>query len=171
LLADIIEASAGEPFTDYVRHAVFEKAGMIESGFYSDPLWQRVPTAIGYESETFQDNDPASWPYTWALMGNGGLVTTVRDLNRFVDALWDRRILGTSELEKFVRDYLASDAATIDGETVYATAGAGDYGLGGVLVDVPERRTRIVIVSNTYDAFDIESFAQELLVWLLESQP
>jgi hypothetical protein len=40
-----------------------------------------------------------------------------------------------------------------------------------VLVDVPERRTRIVIVSNTYDAFDIESFAQELLVWLLESQP
>ncbi|HKU43804.1 MAG TPA: serine hydrolase domain-containing protein [Polyangiales bacterium] len=171
LLADIIEAVSGTSYTDYIRQAVFAKAAMTESGFYSESVWRSVPTAVGYGAETFQDNDPASWPYTWSLMGNGGLVTTVRDLDRFAVALWDERILGAAQLDAFRREYLSSGAARVDGETVYAAAGAGDYGLGGVLIDVPGRRLRIAIASNTYDAFDIESFAQDLLVWLLTREP
>ncbi len=167
LLADVIEAVSGEPYTDYVRRVVFERAGMDDTGFYSEPLWQRVPTAIGYASERYGDNDPAGWPYTWALIGNGGLVTTILDLDRFCDALWNARILGDAELEKFERDHLSSGAATLDGDEVYASAGAGDFGLGGVLVDVPSRNTRIVLATNAYDAFDVESFADELTQWLL----
>lgn len=167
LLADVIETVTGEPYTDYVRRVVFEPAGMRDTGFYSEPLWQRIPTAIGYESEQYADNDPADWPYTWALIGNGGLVTTVIDLDRLCDALWNERILGRAALEKLKREHLSNGAATLDGEDVFASAGAGDYGLGGVLVDVPSRRMRIALATNTYDAFDVESFAEELIEWLV----
>jgi CubicO group peptidase (beta-lactamase class C family) len=167
LLADVIEAVSGEAYPTYLRRMVFEPAGMRDTGFYSEPLWQRVPTAIGYEAERFGDNDPASWPYTWALMGNGGLVTTVLDLDRFAEALWNGRILREAALETLERDYLSSAAVTLDGAEAFGSAGAGDFGLGGVSIDVPSRQTRIIFATNTYDAFDLESFAEDLVGWLL----
>ena len=77
LLADIIETASGTSFTEFVHERLFSPANMKQSGFYSEPVWQTVDTAVGYDADSFGDNDPATWPYTWALVGNGGLVTTV----------------------------------------------------------------------------------------------
>lgn len=170
LLADVIETRSGEPYTDYVRRVISRPAGMEQTGFYSEPLWESVATAIGNGGESFQDNDPASWPYTWALVGNGGLVTTVLDLNLFCDALWDERILGREALARFERESLSNHVVRVDGADVYASAGANDYGFGGVLIDVPSRRTRIIVGSNEYDALDLEAFAVDLLEWVLDQQ-
>jgi hypothetical protein len=41
-------------------------------------------------------------------------------------------------------------------------AGAGDFGRGGVAVFAPESDTRVIIATNTYDRFDIESLARSL---------
>ena len=167
LLADLIETLAREPYTDFVRHELFEPAKMKASGFYSEPLWQAVDTAIGYEAETFGDNDPATWPYSWALVGNGGLVTTVGDLERFIEALFAGEIVAAGTLDR-MREHLAG--ADVDGEPVYAEAGAGDYGLGGIAVYAPEQKTRVIVATNTYDVFDIESFAAELALSLLADE-
>jgi CubicO group peptidase (beta-lactamase class C family) len=170
LLADVIEAASGATFTDFVRENVLGPAGMAHSGFYSDKLWQNVDTAIGYGASSFGDNDPATWPYTWSLMGNGGLVTTVVDLERLVIALWDGTLLGPDALEAMKRDHLSSSAGMLGGETAYGQAGAGDFGLGGALVDAPRTSTRVIVATNTYDAFDIETFAVELATFILESE-
>ena len=53
LLADVIETVSGVAFTDYVRSALFEPAAMNASGFYSEPVWQTVDTAIGYDASAF----------------------------------------------------------------------------------------------------------------------
>jgi CubicO group peptidase (beta-lactamase class C family) len=164
LLADVIETVSGEAFTDYVRSALFEPAGMEQSGFYSEPLWQSVDTAIGYDASTFGDNDPATWPYTWALVGNGGLVTTVGDLDRWLGALWGGRIVSEDTLELMQTEYLSRGAVMVGGETVYGEAGAGDYGLGGTLVFAPGPDTRIIIATNTFEVFDIEVLALELVL-------
>ena len=170
LLADVVESVSGAPFTDFVREQVFAPAAMDHSGFYLDDLWQNVDTAIGYEASTFGDNDPASWPYTWSLMGNGGLVTTVTDLERLSVALWDGALLGPQALEAFESDYLSAGSGELGGETAYAQAGAGDYGLGGVMIDAPASGTRVIIATNTYEVFDIEAFALELTTFILESE-
>ena len=164
LLADVIETVSGEPFTDFLRNALFKPAGMDQSGFYSEPVWQTVDTAIGYDASTFGENDPASWPYTWALVGNGGLVSTVGDLDRWVSALWEGRIVSEETLALMQTEYLSAGAVMVGGETVYGEAGAGDYGLGGTLVFVPGPDTRIVIATNTFEVFDIEELAVELLL-------
>jgi CubicO group peptidase (beta-lactamase class C family) len=162
LLADVIETVSGEPFVEHLRSALFEPAGLERTGFYSEPLWQNVETAVGYEGSSFGDNDPANWPYTWALVGNGGLVTTVLDLDRWLTALWGGQVVSEATLELMRTEYLSSGAAELNDHTVYSEAGAGDFGLGGVLVFAPAPDTRILIATNTYDAFDIEAMALEL---------
>ena len=169
LLADVIETVSGVAFTDYVRSALFEPAAMNASGFYSEPVWQTVDTAIGYDASAFGDNDPATWPYTWALVGNGGLVTTVGDLERWAGALFGGRIVGTETLELMQEEYFASGAVSVGGETVYAEAGAGDFGLGGVAIVAPESDTRVIVATNTFEVFDIEEFAVDLALLLLET--
>jgi len=170
LLADVIETVSGEPFTDHLRRALFEPAGLEQTGFYSEPLWQGVETAVGYDASTFGDNDPAGWPYTWALVGNGGLVSTVLDLDRWLTALWDGRVVSEATLELMRDQYLDAGAAEIDGTTVYAEAGGGDFGLGGVLVFAPEPDTRIIIATNTADTYDIEALALELTLLALDQE-
>jgi CubicO group peptidase (beta-lactamase class C family) len=167
LLADIVETVSGEAFTNFVRRELFVPAGMEESGFYSDELFRSVETAVGYGSDTFGENDPATWPYTWALVGNGGLVSTVEDLERWLDALEGGRVLAPSTFEAMRAEYLARGAVMLCGEVVYAGAGAGDFGLGGVAVSAPGAVTRILLASNAYDAFDIETFAGDLASTLL----
>lgn len=169
LLADVIETVSGEPFVDYVRGALFEPAGLEQTGFYSEPLWQSVETAIGYDASTFGDNDPASWPYTWALVGNGGLVSSVHDLNRWLTALWDGRVVSASTLELMRSQYFAGGATELDGTTLYSEAGAGDFGLGGVLVFAPEPDTRVLIATNTYETYDIEALGLELTLLAMDA--
>jgi CubicO group peptidase (beta-lactamase class C family) len=170
LLADIVETVSDSAFTDYVRQNVFTPAGMEHSGFYPDELWKDVDTAIGYDASTFGVNDPATWPYTWALVGNGGLVTTVIDLERFGMAVWSGTLLGPETQGAFEDDYLSLGAAELAGEAVYGAAGAGDYGLGAAVIEVPARSARIAIATNTYEAFDIETFAVELTTFLLQGE-
>lgn len=168
LLADIAQTVAGKPFAELVRERVFVPAAMDHSGYYAEPVWQTVDTAIGYDAETFGDNDPATWPLTWALVGNGGLVSTVGDLDGWLTALWGGQVLGDGAFQALRDDYLSAGEAELGGQPVYGFAGGGDYGLGGVVIDAPEAGTRVIVVTNTADVFDIETFAVELATWLLE---
>jgi CubicO group peptidase (beta-lactamase class C family) len=170
LLADVIETLSGEAYVDFVHRALLEPAQMSSSGFYSEPRWADIDTAIGYDADTFGDNDPATWPYTWALVGNGGLVTTVGDLDRFIIALFGGRIVTQPTLDVMRDVYFSAGAAKVAGEPVYAEAGAGDFGLGGVAVFAPESDTRVIIATNTYEVFDIETLASELALHLLETR-
>lgn len=167
LLADVIEEESGRAFTDYIREELLEPAGMRASGFYGDDVWERVDTAIGYDDQAFQDNDPASWPLTWALVGNGGLVATAGDIARWLVAVREGRVLSEAAFARYDSEYLELGAVELNGHPVYAFAGAGDYGLGGVAVDCPELDTQLVIATNTYTVFDIEALAQELAMKLI----
>lgn len=170
LLADVIETVSDESFVAFVRRAVLEPAEMSSSGFYSEPIWAHTDTAIGYDASTFGHNDPASWPYTWALVGNGGLVTTVGDLDRFISALFGERIVTRETLDAMREVYFSAGEASLAGERVYGEAGAGDFGLGGVAVFAPESETRVIVATNTSEVFDIEALATELTLQLLQPQ-
>lgn len=139
---------------------------MDASGFYQDEIWERVDTAIGYDDQVFEDNDPATWPLTWALVGNGGLVSTAPDIARWLNAVRDGRVLSAAAFARYEAEHLAPTALELEGKRVQALAGAGDYGLGGVVVDCPEVHRRFVIATNTYTEFDIEGFALDFAKFL-----
>ena len=168
LLADVVQTVSGREFTDYVREELFAPAQMQQSGFFGDPIWETVDTAIGYDASTFGGNDPAGWPYTWSLVGNGGLVTTVSDLERWLVAVWNGDVLGPAAFESYETHYLSG--GNFEGKTVYAAAGGGDYGLGGFAVDSPEANTRVILGTNTSEVFDIEGFGIELAKLVLSAE-
>ncbi|WP_394834975.1 beta-lactamase family protein [Pendulispora rubella] len=173
LLADIIETVSGRAYSDGIREQLLEPAHMQQSGFYGDPLWKSIATAIGYGAETFGGNDPAEWPYSWALVGNGGLVTTVTDLERWLTATWGGGVLSPAAFDAYRTQYLSTGAYDYQGKVVYGAGGGGDYGLGGIVWDCPEANTRVILGTNTLDPerFQHEAFARELIEWLLSHGP
>ncbi|MGH1346202.1 MAG: serine hydrolase domain-containing protein [Nannocystales bacterium] len=166
LLADIVETTSGQPFADYVRERLLEPAGMEATGFFGEALWAEHPTAVGYDALVFEGNDPATWPYTWALVGNGGLVTTVEDLDRWLIELWAGNVLEPAAFDAYAAGYLRS--TDVGGQDVFGYAGGGDFGFGGVALDVPAINSRVVIGTNTAENFDIESFSTALGLAMLE---
>jgi hypothetical protein len=64
--------------------------------------------------------------------------------------------------------YLSLGAASVSGELVYSYAGAGDFGLGGVAVDVPGKDTRVIVASNAYEAYDVEGLVVDLTYLVLD---
>lgn len=163
LLADIVEERTGS-YREAVRSELLAPAGLHATGFYGE-----VPaaTAIGYGAATHGANDPATWEYTWALVGNGGLVTTVGDLAAWFDAL----PVVLDDYETFARDYLADGAVEVGGELVYSFAGAGDHGLGGAAVDCPACDQRVIVVTNATDDYDAEQLTVDLALLLLDADP
>lgn len=100
LLAAIIEQASGQSYESFLREALFEPAGMTQTG-YLLPEWEVLP-ATGYAEDRL--DEPLLRPhdetgYTWNLRGNGGVLSTTEDLLRWHDALAAEHVLGAHSLE------------------------------------------------------------------------
>lgn len=176
LLAMVVEDASGLPFAEYVRAELFTSADMANSGSYGDGLWADGEAAIGYDDGTYGCNSPGCWPApSWALVGNGGLVSTVEDLVRWTAAIDGTAILDEAGREAFRRDVLGGRGITLAGETVYAYSGRNDYGFGAAVGEVPSRDTVVVVASNAAANYSDTALMAQLLQMtmggLIELQP
>lgn len=83
LLAMIVEHASGQTIQDYIHATILEPYGLDRTGFYTETFDNFAFTPNnkdGYGSAQ-------TWDYTWALAGNGGMVSTVIDLYKFVQVL------------------------------------------------------------------------------------
>lgn len=98
LLALLIEKATGQPYPEFLRHEVFEPAGMSRTGFYGESLdLDERDFASGYgASAVGLPNIPPNWgPTSWLVMGSGGMASTVTDMLRYYQALDGGQILHT----------------------------------------------------------------------------
>ncbi|MFD2046294.1 serine hydrolase domain-containing protein [Ornithinibacillus salinisoli] len=92
LLGLVIEQVSGLKFTDYVEKHIFQKAGMLDSGYFAlDSLPGN--TALGYI-----ENPNGTWRtniYSLPVQGgaDGGAFVTSKDMNRFWKALLNQDLL------------------------------------------------------------------------------
>lgn len=92
LLGLIVEKASGLPFKEYVQQRVFEKAGMIDSGYFAlDSLPGK--TAIGYI-----DNEDGTWKtnaYSIPVQGgsDGGAFVTAKDMAKLWNSLLNYQLL------------------------------------------------------------------------------
>lgn len=91
LLGLVVEKLSGQSFTSYVEEHIFRACGMMDSGYFAmDQLPQR--TAFGY----IDGERGSGWRtnhFALPIIGgpDGGAFTTVRDMEKFWDALlWNR---------------------------------------------------------------------------------
>ncbi|QFY15010.1 serine hydrolase [Nonomuraea phyllanthi] len=127
LLAAIIEKVSGLGYERFLATYLFEPAGMTRTG-YVLPDWPETQVAVEYDGRGASKGRPYDHPWApdgpyWNLRGNGGMLSTARDLLR-----WHRALSG---------DTVLSAAARRELFTPYVRMPDSDdsYGYGWVISD------------------------------------
>ncbi|GGA84888.1 serine hydrolase domain-containing protein [Ornithinibacillus halotolerans] len=109
VLGLLIEQISGKKFTDFVEEYIFRKSGMTDSGYFSlDELPSN--TALGY----IESDVVGTWKtniYSIPVKGgpDGGAFITIRDMQKFWNALCNHSLLSSEITEKLLTPYVESD--------------------------------------------------------------
>ncbi|GGY31851.1 hypothetical protein GCM10011297_00750 [Bacterioplanes sanyensis] len=155
LLAAIVEKVSDQPFQEYIRRNFLEPLNLNRTGFYQDPNIPLQSVARGYGGEE-QGGTTFERELTWALIGAGGMVSSIDDLATWFAALRSGSIfpsdspnLALSEgNERWMLGSLA--VRKISGESVIQMGGSTDYGYTALIQFIPERDLEIVLLLNSY---------------------
>jgi CubicO group peptidase (beta-lactamase class C family) len=93
VIAAIIESVSGQDFRTYMRERVFAPAGMSSTGILGDQHLER-------RRAIFRSNDPGArssldWACGWGYLGSGGVVTSLKDVIAFENALASDVLIST----------------------------------------------------------------------------
>lgn len=128
LLAVIIEEASGTSYEQYLASRLFEPAGMTHTG-YVLPDWDNRDVAVEYDADGTPQGRPFDHPWAddgpyWNLRGNGGLLSTARDMSR-----WHVALTGDEVLDAEAKRQLFAPAVLEE------PGGDTWYGYGWVLAD------------------------------------
>lgn len=154
LLGAIIESVTGRDFHEVVDELVFLPAGMATAG-----------PAGGPDAARRYHHMPDGWlrvdaEYPDIASPAGGGFATATDLQRFVEALLDHRLLDAEHTALLLNDFEQPvDATALP--PVFGFAGGAD-GVAAALMARPAERTTVVVLANV-DAFPVETLARYVL--------
>lgn len=174
VLGLIIEALTGADYFDHVERAVFDKAGMADTG--NRPLEDNVPNrAIGYMRSIEHPGEWDDCTERWERRGSaaGGAYSTVGDLHRFAQALTRHELLSPAMTTAFLQGRTETPVGkygygvieqSLNGRRLIGHSG-GHYGVAAELMMFPDLDTTFVILSNgDVDGYwNIEMFAHQLI--------
>jgi CubicO group peptidase (beta-lactamase class C family) len=123
LLAGVVEEVAGKAFQEVIRDEVLEPVGLTQSGFRGSgmPAAPEHLIAIGYEADRKTEDPRTISGSSWHDMGGGGMVSTARDVSKFLTSLVQGKLLSEEMLK------------------LLWTAGDGNYGLGWTILSKPRK--------------------------------
>lgn len=121
ILGRIVELVSGQDYETFVRKALFEPAGMKETG-YLQPSWSEQRVATGYAGGVFDmgtliERFQKQGQISWVLKANGGIHSTLHDMFRWYLALRNNTILSPAQTETLTQPYIAETEA---GDSHYA---------------------------------------------------
>lgn len=104
VLAAIIEKVSGLGYEQFLASSLFTPAGMPSTG-YVLPRWERDRVAVEYDAADNSQGRPYEHPWApdgphWNLRGNGGILSTARDMFRWHRALTGDTILSAGARKK-----------------------------------------------------------------------
>jgi CubicO group peptidase (beta-lactamase class C family) len=104
VLAAIVEKVSGLGYEQFMARHLFAPAGMTSTG-YVLPRWERDRVAVEYDAKGGSQGRPYERPWAadgpyWNLRGNGGLLSTARDMFRWHRALTSDAVLSASARTK-----------------------------------------------------------------------
>lgn len=101
LLAMIVETLSGASYEDFIHQNFLEPLGLNRTGFPGETF-----EGMAYTANTYDDyGSPQDWSYSWALVGNGGMVQSVGDQYRWLSALMSGEVLPVEALDKTNADF------------------------------------------------------------------
>jgi CubicO group peptidase (beta-lactamase class C family) len=153
LLAAIVEITSGQSWQSYLKDHLFQPAAMEDTGFFNNARWKDRSVANGYYNGRDQGS-PAKWPGPyWALIGAGGVMTTVGDMYRWYIALQDHTVLPPQQVEKLWRPYASLTTRS-------------SFAYGWIVVETQDRGTFVETTGagSSHNAYFHSSLEDDLVV-------
>ncbi len=157
LFAAIVEKTSGQPFQDYIHENLLIPLNLSSTGFYQDDRISVQNLARGYGGDD-QGSTTFEKGLTWALIGAGGMVTSIDDLSTWFTALKNGTIFPAEKpnlvLTEANERWLLGSLAQIEvsGESIVQMGGSTDYGYTALIQFVPNRDLLIVLLLNAHDS-------------------
>ena len=156
LLALIVERASGKSFQDFLHERIFLPLGMHDTLAYVHDGPEVAHRAYGYSEIGGRwmrtDQSPTS-----AVLGDGGIYSSVEDLARWDAALYDDRLLGDASRRLMFTGHVATDDPLvrygfgwrISGETLWHSGET--IGFRNVIVRYPQQRLTVIVLCNRDD--------------------
>jgi CubicO group peptidase (beta-lactamase class C family) len=164
LLSLVVERASGMAYPDFLRARIFGPLGMRDTLAYVAGGREPPHRAWGYTQQGDGATKEGAWTRTdqtttSAVLGDGGIYSSIDDLARWDAALYDDRLLGDAS-----RRLAFSPHVAVTGEPYEAQYGFGwritgetlwhsgeTVGFRNVIVRWPARRLTVVLLSNRND--------------------
>jgi CubicO group peptidase (beta-lactamase class C family) len=150
LLALIVQRASGTTFATFLRDRIFGPLAMTDTVAYEDGVSTVSNRAFGYTQEaggwTRTDQDQTS-----AVLGDGGIYSSIDDLAKWDAALYDSRLLDlraafTPATHTDDPDVEYGYGWRITGETLWHSGES--VGFRNVIVRYPKRHLSVVVLTN-----------------------
>lgn len=153
LLALIVARASGKDFAKFLRERIFVPLGMEGTVAYEAGVSSIAHRAYGY---TFEQGAwrPTDQSVTSAVLGDGGVYSSIDDLAKWDAALYDTRVLSARSLRlAFTPATPTDDPAVrygfgwrITGETVWHSGET--VGFRNVIIRYPRRHFTVIVLTN-----------------------
>ena len=156
LLAVVVGRASGTDFASFLRDRIFEPLQMHTTVAYEEGKSTVAKRAFGY---SFVDGhwERTDQSLTSAVLGDGGIYSSIDDLAKWDAALYDNRLLRPESLRlAFTPATTTDDPAVqygfgwrITGETLWHSGET--MGFRNVIVRYPKRRFTVIVLTNRDD--------------------
>lgn len=156
MLALIVEKASGKSFQAFLRERIFEPLGMHDTLAYVVEGPRVANRAYGY-TETNGRWESTDQSLTSAVLGDGGIYSSIDDLARWDAALYDSRLLSDASRRLAFTPWTRTDDPAIkygfgwriSGETLWHSGES--VGFRNVIVRYPQRHLTVIILTNRDD--------------------
>ncbi|HEY7639591.1 MAG TPA: serine hydrolase [Steroidobacteraceae bacterium] len=153
LLALIVERASGRTFATFLRERIFRPLGMSNTVAHEDGISTVSNRAYGYTQEQgrWSRTDQSQ---TSAVLGDGGIYSSIDDLAKWDAALYDGRLLPQKVLQAAFTPHTHTDDPEIEygygwritGETLWHSGET--VGFRNVIVRYPKRHLTVIVLTN-----------------------
>ncbi len=157
LLALIVGKASGQDFASFLRQRLFLPLGMTQTVAFEDGRSTVINRAYGYSEidGRWQRTDQST---TSAVLGDGGIYSSITDLARWDAALYDERLLKASSLKLAFSPATPTDEPhvpyygfgwRIDGDALWHSGES--IGFRNVILRYPKQKLTVILLSNRND--------------------
>jgi len=157
LLALVVGKASGKDFATFLRERIFLPLGMTHTVAYEQGISSVSDRVYGYSFEdgAWRRTDQSS---TSAVLGDGGIYSSIDDLAKWDAALYDDRLLDAASRKLAFAAHTKTDEPDVDGYG-YGWRIHGDMlwhsgetiGFRNVIVRWPQRRLTVIVLTNRND--------------------
>jgi CubicO group peptidase (beta-lactamase class C family) len=153
LLALIVQRASGKAFATFLRERIFQPLAMFNTVAHEEGISAVNHRAFGYTEEAGRWNR-TDQDQTSAVLGDGGIYSSIDDLAKWDAALYDGRLLQPSSLRAAFAPATHTDDPEIEygygwritGETLWHSGES--VGFRNVIVRYPKRHLTVVVLTN-----------------------